>query len=255
MIRFLRYVLASLALFGASQHAYADPVGWLYKFSYDCNTLPAVNEGYGNSNMRSVCQSYGASNPITFTFVLSDSVKGNTFLGEYVTWNGSILSFASSIPGAALSSVYIAEQNIVGGQPPSVYPSDEVMTDPSNAYFYFTFAGGTIESKYFGETLTNFTSPTGTAGAAFGPPLPTKVPAPTTAILLMVGLFGLSKCNDPAKPAQLRPLKQMPQRVSSCRAPGEGAGCCKSRSSPRSRGWRAAGFQTGAGERTVLSAF
>ena len=52
-------------------------------------------------------------------------------------------------------------------------------------------------------------------------------------------------CNDPALPAQIRPLKHKPRRVSSCRAPGAGVGGCKTRSSRRSRDWRVAGFRSG----------
>ena len=35
-------------------------------------------------------------------------------------------------------------------------------------------------------------------------------------------------CNDPAKPAQVRPLKQMLQRVFSFRGPDVADGCCRS---------------------------
>lgn len=59
------------------------------------------------------------------------------------------------------------------------------------------------------------------------------------------------ECNDPAVPAQVRPLKHMPRRVSSCRAPGAGAGGCKTRSSRRSPASRAAGFRSGGGVRTA----
>ena len=38
-------------------------------------------------------------------------------------------------------------------------------------------------------------------------------------------------CNDPALSAQVRPLMYMPQRVFSSPMPGEGVGCCTSRSS------------------------
>lgn len=60
-------------------------------------------------------------------------------------------------------------------------------------------------------------------------------------------------CNDPAVSAQVRPLKHMPRRVSSCPAPGVGAGSCRTGSSPRSRASRVVGFRTGAGGRTALS--
>jgi hypothetical protein len=40
----------------------------------------------------------------------------------------------------------------------------------------------------------------------------------------------MRKCNDPAVSAQVRPLKHTPQRVFSYPVPGEGAGCCKSKS-------------------------
>lgn|SRR5690348_4736380 len=59
------------------------------------------------------------------------------------------------------------------------------------------------------------------------------------------GLLFAQKCNDPALPAQIRPLKHKPRRVSSCRAPGAGVGGCKTRSSRRSRDWRVAGFRSG----------
>lgn len=39
------------------------------------------------------------------------------------------------------------------------------------------------------------------------------------------------RCNDPALSAQVRPLMYMPQRVFSSPMPGEGVGCCTSRSS------------------------
>lgn len=41
----------------------------------------------------------------------------------------------------------------------------------------------------------------------------------------------------------------MPRQGSSFSAPGEGAGGYKSRSSPQSRDWRAAGLRTGGDER------
>ena len=40
-------------------------------------------------------------------------------------------------------------------------------------------------------------------------------------------------------------LKRTPQRGFSCPAPGAGAGGCRTGSSRRSRGWRAAGFRSG----------
>jgi hypothetical protein len=61
-------------------------------------------------------------------------------------------------------------------------------------------------------------------------------------------------CNDPAVPAQVRPLTQKPQRVSSCPAPDADAGGCRTGSNRRSHGWRAAGSRTGVGARTAPSA-
>ncbi len=61
-------------------------------------------------------------------------------------------------------------------------------------------------------------------------------------------LVTASRCIDPAVFAQVRLLKHKPQRGSSCPAPGAGAGGCKSRSNPRSRGWHAAGSRTCGGE-------
>ena len=62
----------------------------------------------------------------------------------------------------------------------------------------------------------------------------------------------VSLCIEPAVSAQVRLLKHKPQRGFSCRAPGEGAGGCKSRSSRRSCGWRAAGPQNGGDARIGL---
>lgn len=59
-------------------------------------------------------------------------------------------------------------------------------------------------------------------------------------------------CIDPAVSAQVRLLKHKPQPGSSWRAPGEGAGGCRSRSSLRSRGWRVGGSRTGGGARIGL---
>jgi hypothetical protein len=56
-------------------------------------------------------------------------------------------------------------------------------------------------------------------------------------------------CIDPAEPAQVRPLMQMPQRVFSCSAPDAGAGGCRSGSSRRSAGWHAAAIRSGADAR------
>lgn len=49
------------------------------------------------------------------------------------------------------------------------------------------------------------------------------------------------KCNDPELSAQVRPLRHTPQQVSSCPAPGVGAGGCRTGSSHRSHASRAAG--------------
>lgn len=66
-------------------------------------------------------------------------------------------------------------------------------------------------------------------------------------------LLALS-CNDPALPAQVRPLKRMPRRVSSCPAPDAAAGGCRTGSSRRSRALHAVGFRSGAGVRIAPSA-
>jgi len=58
-------------------------------------------------------------------------------------------------------------------------------------------------------------------------------------------------CIDPAEPAQVMQLKRMPVLGSSCRAPGAGAGRCKSVSSRRSRGWHVGWSRSDAGARTV----
>jgi putative transposase len=47
-------------------------------------------------------------------------------------------------------------------------------------------------------------------------------------------------CIDPALSAQIKLLKHKPRQGSSCSAPDEGAGGYRSRSNPRSHGWRAA---------------
>lgn len=60
-------------------------------------------------------------------------------------------------------------------------------------------------------------------------------------------------CNDPAEPAQVKRLMQMPQPGSSCRAPGVGAGGYKSVSSPLQRGWRAGWSRSDADARIALS--
>jgi len=44
---------------------------------------------------------------------------------------------------------------------------------------------------------------------------------------------GYYVCNDPAVPAQLKPLTQMPQRAFSYPVPDADAGCCRTRSSRR----------------------
>lgn len=63
----------------------------------------------------------------------------------------------------------------------------------------------------------------------------------------------LPDCNDPAEPAQVKRLMQMPEPGSSCRAPGAGAGGYKSVSSPLQRGWRAGWSRSDADARIVLS--
>ena len=202
MLRFLRYVLASLALIGASQHAYADPVGWLYNFSYDCNSLPAVTQSYGNSDMRSVCKSFGQGNLITFSVVLSDSVTTNPGLDKKQSWNGTVLSFSSSIPGATVWSPIVADEHFLN--PPINFPprtSDEVMLNASYEYWRFTFDGNYIEDKWISDMGINMTIFSSGASLAVlegpgylspGKPVPTKVPAPGTVVLLLVGLLGLS---------------------------------------------------------------
>src|SRR5690606_24733591 len=63
----------------------------------------------------------------------------------------------------------------------------------------------------------------------------------------------LQECNDPALPAQVRPLKHKPRRGSSCPAPGAGAGGCRTGSSRRLLAARAAGTRSGGGVRIVPS--
>ena len=58
-------------------------------------------------------------------------------------------------------------------------------------------------------------------------------------------------CNDPAEPAQFRPLKRKLRRGSSCSAPDVGAAGCRTVSSHPVHGWRAAGTRTGAGGHTA----
>ena len=58
-------------------------------------------------------------------------------------------------------------------------------------------------------------------------------------------------CNDPAEPAQFRPLKRKLRRGSSCSAPDVGAAGCRTVSSHPVHGWRAAGIRTGAGGHTA----
>ena len=60
-------------------------------------------------------------------------------------------------------------------------------------------------------------------------------------------------CNDPAVSAQVRPLKHMPQRVSSFPAPGADAGSCRTGSSHSAHASRVAGFRTGGGARIAPS--
>ena len=74
----------------------------------------------------------------------------------------------------------------------------------------------------------------------------------TLAVMQVCG--GSQSCNDPAVSAQVSPLKHKPQRVSSCPAPGVGADSCKTGSSRRSPGSRAAGFRSGGDARTAPSA-
>lgn len=59
-------------------------------------------------------------------------------------------------------------------------------------------------------------------------------------------------CNDPAEPAQVRPLKHTLQRVSSYPAPDAVGAGCRSRSSQRSRDWHAARSRIGTDARTAL---
>lgn len=61
----------------------------------------------------------------------------------------------------------------------------------------------------------------------------------------------MSLCIDPAEPAQVRPLMQMPQRVFSCSSPGAG----RSESSLQSGGWHAAAIRTGADARIAPWAY
>lgn len=68
---------------------------------------------------------------------------------------------------------------------------------------------------------------------------------PSVLNLVSKANFGWLSCNDPAEPAQVKRLMQMPQPGSSCRAPGAGAGGYKSVSSRQSRGWDAVGFRSG----------
>ena len=58
-------------------------------------------------------------------------------------------------------------------------------------------------------------------------------------------------CTDPALSAQVTPLIDRPQRVSSCPAPGVVAGCCRTGSNRRSHDWHVAGSRSGADERTA----
>jgi REP element-mobilizing transposase RayT len=60
-----------------------------------------------------------------------------------------------------------------------------------------------------------------------------------------------SACNDSALSAQVRPLMCMPQRGSSCRAPGAGVGSCRTESSRRSPAWHVADSRSAAGARTA----
>jgi len=59
-------------------------------------------------------------------------------------------------------------------------------------------------------------------------------------------------CIDPAKPAQVKQLKQMPQPGFSSSAPGGAVDGCKTESSRQSPGWRAARFRNDADARIAL---
>lgn len=61
----------------------------------------------------------------------------------------------------------------------------------------------------------------------------------------------LHRCIDPAEPAQVKRLMQMPEPGSSCQAPGAGVGRCRSVSNRRSRGWRVGSSRSGADARTI----
>jgi molybdenum-dependent DNA-binding transcriptional regulator ModE len=52
-------------------------------------------------------------------------------------------------------------------------------------------------------------------------------------------------CNDPAKPAQVMRLRRTPQPGFSSSAPGGAVDGCRTESSQRSLGWRAAGSRSG----------
>lgn len=74
---------------------------------------------------------------------------------------------------------------------------------------------------------------------------PGEHPVPARHLPLLV------QCNDPPEPAQVRLLRRTPQRGSSCPAPDEGAGGCRSASSRRSDGWPAAATRIGGGAHTA----
>ena len=65
------------------------------------------------------------------------------------------------------------------------------------------------------------------------------------------GALSTPGCNDPAEPAQFRPLKRKLRRGSSCSVPDVGAAGCRTVSSPPAHDWRAAGIRTGAGGHTA----